>query len=465
MPIKISVENNFLKVEGNDPERIYYERSRVSHELLPTYVQLRYDNNKLAQLDLTTLDSTNTAFTSLAAIVAFLTVAGDGDTNAGGSGGGGGGGGLTQAEAQAAFTSALQSQNQVEFQDILLEDANGVVYISTRQINEETGVVTFTNRKLDGTAHTPAQPVAIAVAKDDKTSFWANVASTGVSVGDQVIRTILPNGSVSWWNKTAGASVATAPSLSNLVPTIDQCFVQGVITTTAHTLDLPMSANTSFTDSAIIPIPTIDGKKANTLYMYRSAVPLASPLYVNDSGIIYGIQSGSTTRVPISSGAINRPNQANISNIGGFSRLNRELDGIVIRNWNLGTSTHIYRFSYQEANSDNPEIDNSFDAAYRLIAFQNNLTTTSETINAQIDIKNVTLQLYVTGATTPVTFTLEQTISLAGAGRQFPVQNITLPIGASGVGHFQIPYTSRNGQFRIVPTGTFTDYSYRLIFN
>jgi hypothetical protein len=463
MPIKISVENNFLKVEGNDPERIYYERSRVSHELLPTYVQLRYDNNKLAQLDLTTLDSTNTAFSSLAAIVLFLTQVGDGDTGDGTAPAGGGG--LTQTQAQAAFTAALQAQNQVEFQDILLEDANGVVYISTRQIDEETGTVVFTNRKLDGTAHTPVQPVAIAVGKEDKTSFWANVASAGVSVGDQVIRTILPNGSVSWWNKTAGASIATAPALANLVPTIDQCFIQGTITTTAHTLDLPMSASATFTDSAIIPIPTIDGKKANMLYMYRSAVPLASPLYPNDSGIIYGIQSGSLTRVPISNGSANRPNQANISNIGGFSRLNRELDGIVIRNWNLGTSTHVYRFSYQDANSDNPEIDNSIDAAYRLIVFQNNITSISEQINAQVDIKNITLQLYATGITAPTTFTVEQFIALAGANRVFPVQSVVLPIGASGVAQFQIPYLSRNGQFRISPTGTFTNYSYRLIFN
>lgn len=121
MPIKISVENNFLKVEGNDPERIYYERSRISHELFPTYVQLRYDNNKLAVLDLTTLDSTNTAFAALPAIVTFLTQVGDGDTGDDAVSSGGGGGGLTQAEAQAAFSAALQAQNQVEFQNILLE--------------------------------------------------------------------------------------------------------------------------------------------------------------------------------------------------------------------------------------------------------------------------------------------------------------------------------------------------------
>ena len=548
MPIKISVENNFLKVEGNDPERIYYERSRVSHELLPTYVQLRYDNNKLAQLDLTTLDSTNTAFSSLAAIVLFLTQVGDGDTGDGTAPAGGGG--LTQTQAQAAFTAALQAQNQVEFQDILLEDANGVVYISTRQIDEETGTVVFTSRLPDGTAHTPVAPVTIpqsrpgtsdsiffrvingngsttstgdyltkeisrnaagAIAStrwfnittntaittnlpvqtdlkvwqrlvDDAVNqtanntafansriditrdFWANVASTGVSVGDKLVRTTLTNGGTIWWNATTNASVA-APALANLVPTIDQCFIQGTITTTAHTLDLPMSASATFTDSAIIPIPTIDGKKANMLYMYRSAVPLASPLYPNDSGIIYGIQSGSLTRVPISNGSANRPNQANISNIGGFSRLNRELDGIVIRNWNLGTSTHVYRFSYQDANSDNPEIDNSIDAAYRLIVFQNNITSISEQINAQIDIKNITLQLYATGITAPTTFTVEQFIALAGANRVFPVQSVVLPIGASGVAQFQIPYLSRNGQFRISPTGTFTNYSYRLIFN
>ena len=195
MPIKISVENNFLKVEGNDPERIYYERSRVSHELLPTYVQLRYDNNKLAQLDLTTLDSTNTAFSSLAAIVLFLTQVGDGDTGDGTAPAGGGG--LTQTQAQAAFTAALQAQNQVEFQDILLEDANGVVYISTRQIDEETGTVVFTSRLPDGTAHTPVAPVTIPQSRPGTSDsiFFRVINGNGstTSTGDYLTKEISRN--------------------------------------------------------------------------------------------------------------------------------------------------------------------------------------------------------------------------------------------------------------------------------
>lgn len=553
MPIKISVENNFLKVEGNDPERIYYERSRVSHELLPTYVQLRYDNNKLAQLDLTTLDSTNTTFTSLVAIVAFLTQVGDGDTGDGTVASGGGG--LTQTQAQAAFTAALQAQSQVEFQDILLEDANGVVYISTRQVDEETGTVTFTSRLPNGSTHTPAAPVKVpqtqsatsealyfrvmvgngvntsngdyiskeitrnsagsvvgtrwfnitqnvpitgtlpnqldlklwnrliddavngtrtsvdninintafvASRVDYRTDFWANIAGTGYVVGDRLERVIFSNGGVLWRNRTTETAI-TAPTLTNLVTTIGECFVTISVTSTAHAADTTMSSQT-FTDSPAITIPTIDGKKANTLYLYRTSVITPSPLFPDASGALYGVYNGVPgTRVPIANGAINRAAQFNIANIGSYARLNKELASLFIRNYNLNVSTFAFQFSYQES-FDNPELDNTQDLGYRLLVFENNLTAVSTTVQVAIDVKNVVLQLWCNGATTPVTFTVEQPLGLAGAARIFAVQSLSLPAG-SNTGQFQIPYKTRGGTFRITPTGTFINYSYRLIFN
>lgn len=237
MPIKLSIDNNFLKVEGNDPERIYYERSRISHDIpTATTVQLRYDNNKLALLDTTTQDSTGTAFSSIAAIITFLTTAGDGDTNAGGSSSGGGGSTLTQADVQTAMTNALLSQNQVEYQQSFLEDDNGT-FIRIVNINEETGVTTTTNTTLAGAPYTPVGTIRLAsqarldtlidrasFSSSDKTYYRVTTGDgTNTAAGDYIYSVNRYDSAgnldgVKWFNLTTGnLPIVTPPTPGNIV--------------------------------------------------------------------------------------------------------------------------------------------------------------------------------------------------------------------------------------------------------
>jgi hypothetical protein len=382
------------------------------------------------------------------------------------SGGGGGGGiSLTQAQVQTAFTNALQSQSQTEFQDVLLEDSNGVVYIATRTIDEETSTVTFTNRLPNGTTYTPVGASSTPRVKDAEFSEvrWTNTAGVDYSIGDKITYTTNKvTGGINYWNATTNQAITSSISLSNLVTSIDQVVIQGTITTTAHTSDLPFFAGT-FTDSTNIAIPTIDGRKANTFYIIRTGGS-NSPLFPNDTGVIYAIHSGSSFRAPIGTGNVNRPNQSNISNIGGFSKITPETDSLVIRNYNLSSTTFTYRFSFQEDSSTVVSLFDNLEANLRSITIENNITGPSVLLTVPVDIQKITIQLFCNAATTPVTFILEQVVSLAGGPKTFQLESLTLPTGSNTV-QVQIPFTSRTGQFRLNPTGTFTNYSYRLIFN
>jgi hypothetical protein len=193
---------------------------------------LRYDNNKLALLDTTTQDSTGTAFSSIAAIVAFLTTAGDGDTNATPSGGGNST--LTQADVQTAMTNALLSQNQVEFQQSFLEDNNGT-FIRVVNINEETGVTTTTDTTLAGAPYTPVGTIRLAsqarldtlidrasFSRSDKT-YYRVINGNGVntSAGDYIYSVNRYNSAgdldtVKWFNLTTGNIAIPAPISSDL---------------------------------------------------------------------------------------------------------------------------------------------------------------------------------------------------------------------------------------------------------
>ncbi len=104
---------------------------------------------------------------------------------AGLGGGGGGGGGLTQAEAQAAFTAALQSQAASEFSDMVLQDSAGTKFIRRTSIDEETGAIAFSNLNLDGTSATVVPPFSLPSTILNNTRLAKAIAvSTGVAIGD-----------------------------------------------------------------------------------------------------------------------------------------------------------------------------------------------------------------------------------------------------------------------------------------
>ena len=82
MAIQLLVNNTHLIVLGNDPIKSRYERSRLSYErdYIENFIDLLYDGNRLAELDLTTLDATGSPYASLEALEVFLSAVTDSRT-------------------------------------------------------------------------------------------------------------------------------------------------------------------------------------------------------------------------------------------------------------------------------------------------------------------------------------------------------------------------------------------------
>jgi len=87
MAIQIEQAGKHLRITGNDPEKEFYARSRLSftHEEFETFIELRFDGNVFAILDETTTDSTGTPI-GLANLPSTLAAILDGSTEDLGSG-------------------------------------------------------------------------------------------------------------------------------------------------------------------------------------------------------------------------------------------------------------------------------------------------------------------------------------------------------------------------------------------
>ena len=124
-----------------------------------------------------------------------------------GIGGGGGGG---------------SSQNQIEFQDTILQDSTDALFISSREIDEETGAVTVTTRLLDGTAYTPTPPFTLP-KNLEYTGYSVKYVSlangTNINIGDTLVKYFVSPFSDPgfeqagfWFNETLGRVSISPPT-------------------------------------------------------------------------------------------------------------------------------------------------------------------------------------------------------------------------------------------------------------
>jgi hypothetical protein len=143
-----------------------------------------------------------------------------------------GGSGITQSQAQAAFTAALNAQNQREFEDFVFQDSTGALVIRRTILNESTGVIATSLLNIDGTAFTGTltPPLSLPQADSSITSrherYEATVTGTGFVNGDQLssftVYDRAANITTSFWRNDTQLTAIAQPSVTAIVPIADQ---------------------------------------------------------------------------------------------------------------------------------------------------------------------------------------------------------------------------------------------------
>lgn len=129
----------------------------------------------------------------------------------------GGGSGITPAQVQSAVEAALSNKALTDFEDKLLEDSTGAVFISRRAVNENTGATTFTTTDLSNSPYTPVGAVSYPTSRVfaiNTKNYEATTSGAGFNLGDaielvEVINTKTASVTTSYWrNLRTGAIVA-----------------------------------------------------------------------------------------------------------------------------------------------------------------------------------------------------------------------------------------------------------------
>ncbi len=383
--------------------------------------------------------------------------------------GGGSSSGITQAEIQAAFTAALNGQNQREFNDFIFIDANDNYFIRRTIINESTGVVTTQLLDIDGNVTvTPIVPPIRAIGEGDLTlnkkiieSYYANSSLAGqYNIGDKLLQLVdvLDVSQSIWYNATQRSLLTALPSTALVRDIKDVVITQTltVVPATANSPSFPFVTTTQGV-SAALTVPLIDGKKANYFVARPVGTIFNGAIRGNDGQtnrfLVLTAPGGSVSRYNIFSAATPSVSVGTIPN---------EMISIDFVSWSTALSTS-FNVEFRYVPDSNRITFESLPTSPFLNIFENAVTTGSAaSILLPVSTSDGRVYIRTTGASTTCTFAM-QTFINPTIGMQ-TIASLTLPVGVSfgymDLGNYQ------GGRLQILLTaGTLTNFDVQYYFN